>query len=1401
MLPVPRRVLRKAVALATPLTLVLAAGPAVAAPPPPTPAAPATTRVIVQLAGGPVLSAGTPARQQATAVRAAQATFRQSVATAGIHATVTREFSQLLNAVAVTTDEAGVARLRTLPGVTAVYPDQQLHSSSDSALSQIKAPQVWQTKDRKGTAVTGAGQTIAIVDTGIDYTHPDLGGGLGRGHKVAAGYDFVNNDADPMDDNGHGTHVAGIAAGRSAAANGRTGVAPAATLTAYKVLNADGRGYESAVIAGLEAAVDVDNPYRADVVNLSLSGDPSPDDPLEQASANAVHDGVVVVAAAGNEGPGESTVSSPAEAPDVLAVGASITGVDVPSVTVTAPVRRTLDVERLGLSANPPAGGEDLEVVDALNGSPSDYDTIDATGKAVLVAYNSDVIGDILATAQQHGAKAVLLRTPNYYKGGAGHLLVPEFATGRSDDPGKAPMVTTVINGTDGSDLTQWLTQGPVRIHIGGTDATDQLASFSAHGPAYGSYAIKPDLVAPGVEIRSTWPGGQYAEDTGTSMAAPHVAGAAALIRQAHPDWTAEQVTAALTGGADPLSGYDATSQGSGRLDVAGSDQLAILPSKRSVSLGVADLGGQSLRATTTVTLTNVSSTTKTLHLDAKPAGGTPAKVSVSPSVARLRPGQKVTVHLTVTGARPAGGTDLSGWLRAAVSGSPTLTVPWLLAVRQLELHANPDPTVAGATVYIHSEPGLAAAPRVTVTPPGSHHPITGTATFDHNGWWKYTVPAGPAGAYRVSAVARTPSGARLDGQTSYEELGTAHGSGTNGWQVVGPTSQGAEQIGYTSQPGRMFAMPNNAPRPGLFRTDDSGATWRELRNLPVGGGVEMGMATDPTQPGTVYLAVQGGPDPTYQGLILVSHDAGETWTTLPFPDVNPRGLSIDPTGRILTVTAFDNSIYVSIDRGQTWTNYRSPGEDLQRVSLIGHDLYFGDGRDLYVIRNVDSSPEPLQELFTSPDEDQFVEEVAGDENLLVARTPRKLFVSRDQGASWQSSLDAPETESLTSLQLVDGDVYAATENQIFVDRAEGTQWTTMPAPVRSDVFRISTPRTGSKRLVVSALGSGLYVTDNDGADYRRVGLTGADVHALAVGSDAAGKTTLVAGTTFSTFTTTLPVERDPSPADRDWGLNGSDILLGNRITALASDPSDPHRMFRAVTKAQGRPTIEESTDGGTTWKVELNVLTDARVYQIVVDPANRDYIYAAVKDLLSPGVLVSRDGGKTWRKNNLSVLFTAIAADPRNPDQLWLGGPGGLYHSDDQGQSVRRLSATPVSALALDPHNADHLVIGGNGLYDSRDGGRTVKAAATSGFRLNITALTFGADGQLFAADGDSPDSAGLPVGGRGVLNSRDGGRSWHNISDGLPNLDVASLVTAPDGLWLYAGTVGGGVYRITTH
>ena len=1335
-----------AVALLAPLIAV----PAQAAPTPQ-----AASRVIVRFTGAPAIAAGPQAHARAATLHTDHAAFARH---AGVK--ITHDFTQALNAVAVTTDAAGVARLRAMPGVAAVYPDRPMHASVDPDVSLINAPQVWQTHDSLGRNVQGEGETVAVVDTGIDYTHPDLGGGFGAGHKVVGGYDFVDNDADPMDDNGHGTHVAGIIAGDGV----KVGVAPKASLTAYKVLDSSGNGLESTVLAGFDAAVSADNPHRADVVNMSLSGPSTVDDPLEQACEDAIHAGVVVVAAAGNDGPGESTVGSPAEAPDVLAVGASISGIDVPAITVTAPVHHSLAVQRLGLSANPPVTPEDLDLVDVGNGQSDDYTGVDAAGKAVLVNYNTFLVTQALLTAEQHGAAAVLFSTANFYSG-VGRQPGPDFATGTPDDPDKLDVVAGVINGTDGTDLRQWLAEGPVQLRLAGTDATDEIAAFSAHGPALHSYALKPDLVAPGVEIGSTWPGGQYQDDSGTSMAAPHVAGAAALLREAHPDWTAEQVAAALTGGATTLSGYDAVTQGAGRLDVAAADKEALLSSPRIADLGLG-------RATaTTVTFTNVTGHAENVTF----AVAGPARVT--PAAARLDPDGRTTVQLTITDTQ---GTDISGWLRAT-AGASTVTVPYLLVRRPLDLHADPDPTPSGATVYIHAEPDLAAAPTVTVDGPAGQS--TQTAAFDHTGWWRATVPGGPAGTYRVTASAPASAGATLTGSTSFEELGASSGT----WQQVGPYSEGAYELAGTSDPARMFALPSRSTHAGLFRTDDGGATWHELRELPIGDGVNQGLAADPTQPGTVYLAVSGGSgtgDPTYQGRILSSHDAGATWTTLPFPDVSPHDISVDATGRILTVPAFDGNVYVSADAGQTWNAYPSPGGFAQQARVVGHDLYIADGSDLYVIRDVDSTAQPVQRVFTAPGQFQSVMDVIGNGAVLLTRTLQQMFASHDGGATWQPTFTAPDDDPfLSSMSLVGGDVYLAGSSHIWADHGSG--FVEMPAPADEDFFHVAAL---GGQLVVSAEDTGLFLTADGGASYRRVGLSAADVHALAV---VGGGTSLLAATTFGTFSAPLP----ESTVNQDWGITADQSAIGQRVVSLAVAPDGS--VYSIVANAFSRTNINRSTDGGASWTTVEGVRTSSRGFQVL---ATGDRVYVTINDGQSPGVLVSRDGGQTWRKNNLPMLVTAIAADPTDPERIWLGGPSGLYRSDDEGQTVTQLSSAPVSAVAIDPRNPSHLVVGGTGLFESNDGGRHLSVALTSGFRLSVTAIQFGAHGVVYAADGAAGDSAGLPVSGRGVLASRDAGHSWQNVSNGLANLDVDSLAVSPDGQWLYAGTTGGSVYRSPT-
>jgi photosystem II stability/assembly factor-like uncharacterized protein len=450
---------------------------------------------------------------------------------------------------------------------------------------------------------------------------------------------------------------------------------------------------------------------------------------------------------------------------------------------------------------------------------------------------------------------------------------------------------------------------------------------------------------------------------------------------------------------------------------------------------------------------------------------------------------------------------------------------------------------------------------------------------------------------------------------------------------------------------------------------------------------------------------------------------------------------------------------------------------------VVGHDLYIADGSDLYVIRDVDGIPRPVQTIFTAPGEFQSVMDVTGNADVLLTRTLQQVFASHDGGATWQPVFTAPDDDPfLSSMQLVDGDVYVAGSSHIWIDHGSG--FVEMPAPADEDFFHVAAL---GGRLLVSAEDTGLFLTADGGTSYRRVGLPAADVHALAVVSG----TSLLAGTTFSTFSAPLP-ERT---VNQDWGITDEQSAIGERVVSLSVAPDGS--VYSVVANAFSRVNIERSTDGGATWETVEGVRTTSRGFQVLATGAR---VYVTILDGQSPGVLVSRDGGSTWRKNDLPEVVTAIAADPTDPQRIWLGGPSGLYRSDDEGQTATQLSSAPVGALAIDPRDPSHLLVGGDGLFESHDGGRHLSAAITSGFRLGVRAIQFGPHGTVYAADAAASDSSGLPVGGRGVLASRDGGHSWQNVSDGLANLDVESLAVSPDGQWLYAGTTGGSVYRYPT-
>ncbi|RJP59693.1 MAG: hypothetical protein C4541_05560 [Candidatus Auribacter fodinae] len=226
------------------------------------------------------------------------------------------EYSYLLSGVALSLSADEADAVRSLPYVENVYPDLPVCVLLNNSHPIINADMY-----RQETGATGSGIVIAIIDTGIDYLHPDLGGGIGPSYKVIGGYDFINEDDDPMDDNGHGTHCAGIAA-----ANGTLqGIAPNAKLIAYKVLNTEGNGIFSDIIAALERAADPDeDPLtddQVDIVSISIGGSGTPDDPISLAVDNAMDQGILCVIAAGNEGDYYS-ITSPGCARKALTVGA-----------------------------------------------------------------------------------------------------------------------------------------------------------------------------------------------------------------------------------------------------------------------------------------------------------------------------------------------------------------------------------------------------------------------------------------------------------------------------------------------------------------------------------------------------------------------------------------------------------------------------------------------------------------------------------------------------------------------------------------------------------------------------------------------------------------------------------------------------------------------------------------------------------------------------------------------------------------------------------------------------------------------------------------------------------------------------------------------------------------------
>ena len=630
----------------------------------------------VELTTAPVADGG-----QLGQVRADKAAFRRAAAAAGLQYQERLAFDTLWNGLSVRINPGDLGRLSRLTGVRAVYPvgTATLPEPEPGISPQLSTALAMTGADiaQSALGLTGAGVKVGIIDSGVDYDHPDLGGCFGPGCRVTNGHDFVGDafnstgtgaalvpvpDPDPDDCGGHGTHVAGIVA---ADGGGVTGVAPGATLGAYRVFGCSGTTSFDIVIAALERALA----DGMDIVNMSLGAALAwPQHPAAQASTRLVNEGVVVVAAAGNDGPlGLYATGTPSVGEKVISVASfHNTHLRLPYFTVSP------DGTRIGYSSAtgaPPAptSGNALMARTGTAASTADACTALAPGSlagtVALIRRGTCTFHVKALNAQNAGAAAVVL-----------YNNVPEHI-GSITVAGAVPITIPVvgISGTHGTLIDSRLASGPVTMTW-----TDQLDSFPnslagliASTSSYGvspDLSLKPSIGAPGANIFSTYPveRGSYTTLSGTSMASPHVAGAAALLLEASPNTPAQAVERILQNSADPRPWWgnpalglldNVHRQGAGMLDIDDAISALTRIEPGELSLGESQ-GGPS---TSTLTIRN---------------GGTADAVYNLSHTAALSTGPNVFVPAFLTGfasvAFDVGGVPVSS---VAVPSGATATV------------------------------------------------------------------------------------------------------------------------------------------------------------------------------------------------------------------------------------------------------------------------------------------------------------------------------------------------------------------------------------------------------------------------------------------------------------------------------------------------------------------------------------------------------------------------------------------------------------------------------------------------------------------------------------------------------------------------------------------------------
>jgi len=417
--------------------------------------------------------------------------------------------------------------------------------------------------------IKGNGIKVAIIDTGVDFNHPDLYG-WGPDGKVVGGYNFIQEGEPPLDTNGHGTQVAGVIA-----ADGHlVGVAPKAKILAYKVSENGEAVSSDLIIKAIDNAIE----DGADIINISL-GVNQTNEKIDNAVNKALEKEIFVVTAAGNDGPTPRTIGSPGRDFGSVTVGATYNN-------LTSSLVATLEVNEKQYTVIPMVGSSKLdepviaEIVFGGFGKEEELKKINVTNSILLVERGSDIKGELLyfstkeKNAASAGARALIV-----YNNESGIFLgelIHEFV--KSDYKPQIPVVS--IDRKDGLEIKELLqNENKASLHL--FYNPDFVAHFSSRGPVSPFY-IKPDIVAPGAYINTTQINGGYNFTSGTSFAAPHVSGAAALLLEKYPNIHHHEIKSLLLTTSERVSDaygheFSLSDSGSGRLNIAKAFQAKLI--------------------------------------------------------------------------------------------------------------------------------------------------------------------------------------------------------------------------------------------------------------------------------------------------------------------------------------------------------------------------------------------------------------------------------------------------------------------------------------------------------------------------------------------------------------------------------------------------------------------------------------------------------------------------------------------------------------------------------------------------------------------------------------------------------------------------------------------------------